>query len=65
MNVYDPSVSQELVDKPVTTYLLFSDIGIKIFVEKFVIFLSLLFYMIARENNTNEQNIKSWKFNNL
>lgn len=34
MNVYDPSASQELVDKPVTTYLLFSDIGIKIFVEK-------------------------------
>lgn len=55
MNVYDPSASQELVDKPVNTYLLFSDIGIKIFVEKFVIFLFLLFYMIARESNTNEQ----------
>lgn len=50
-----PSASQELVDKPVNTYLLFSDIGIKIFVEKFVIFLFLLFYMIARESNTNEQ----------
>lgn len=48
MNVYDTSASQELVDKPVNIYLLFSDTGIKIFIEKFVIFLSLLFYMIDR-----------------